>query len=76
MLLVTDSRRHARECIDALGRQLEDLPRRDIAARSVTGGRVILVADLETAFEVSNEYAPEHLILHVVRTASLASAGA
>jgi histidinol dehydrogenase len=65
VLLVTDSRRHARECIDALGRQLEDLPRRDIAARSVTGGRVILVADLETAFEVSNEYAPEHLILHV-----------
>ena len=65
VLLVTDSRRHALECIEAIGRQLEDLPRRDIAARSVTAARVILVPDIETAFEVSNEYAPEHLIVHV-----------
>jgi histidinol dehydrogenase len=65
VLLVTDSRRHALECIEAIGRQLEDLPRREIATRSLTAARVILVPDLETAFEVSNEYAPEHLIVHL-----------
>ena len=65
VLLVTDSRRHALECIEAIGHQLEDLPRRDIAIRSLAAARIILVADIETAFEVSNQYAPEHLIIHV-----------
>ena len=65
VVLVTDSRRHAFETIETLERQLADLPRRDIAARALAAARVIVVSSLETAFEVSNEYAPEHLILHL-----------
>jgi histidinol dehydrogenase len=65
VLLVTDSRRHAVDCIETLGRQLEDLPRRDIALTSMGSARVILVGNLDAAFEVSNAYAPEHLILHL-----------
>ena len=49
VLLVTDSRRLALECIEAVERQLADLPRREIATRSIAGSRVIVVPDLDTA---------------------------
>lgn len=65
VMLVTTSADLARECIAAVGRQMEVLSRRRITERSIAASRVILVADLETAFEVSNAYAPEHLILQV-----------
>jgi histidinol dehydrogenase len=65
VVLVTDSRRHALETIEALERQLADLPRREIAGRALGGARIILASSLDSAFEVSNEYAPEHLILHL-----------
>jgi histidinol dehydrogenase len=65
VVLVTSSRRHAVECLGELDRQLADLPRRDIAAESLTGARIIVVPDPESAFEVSNDYAPEHLIVHL-----------
>jgi histidinol dehydrogenase len=38
---------------------------RKITERSIADSRVLLVPDLETALEVSNRYAPEHLILQV-----------
>ena len=46
-------------------RQLDALPRRAIAAQSAAHGRAILVRSIEEAIEVSNAYAPEHLILHL-----------
>jgi histidinol dehydrogenase len=65
VLLVTTSRAFAAACAAEVARQAAVLPRRDIIARSIGGSRAILVPDLETAFEVSNRYAPEHLILQV-----------
>jgi len=65
VVLVTTSREFAEDCIAEVGRQLAVLPRRDIAGRAIEGSRVILVPDLDTALEVSNRYAPEHLILQV-----------
>jgi histidinol dehydrogenase len=65
VVLVAVSRALADECIAEVGRQLAVLPRRDIAARAIAGSRVLLVPDLETALDVSNRYAPEHLILQV-----------
>jgi histidinol dehydrogenase len=54
---------------DAVGRevtrQLKDLPRRKVAEASLKAARTILVADLEAAIEVANQYAPEHLALAV-----------
>ena len=47
----------------ALERQLATLPRRDICRAALAHARLIVVADLEDAFAISNEYAPEHLIL-------------
>ncbi|WP_226468123.1 histidinol dehydrogenase [Luteimonas panaciterrae] len=46
-----------------LAEQLAQLPRAEIARTSLLRSRLILVQSLEQAFEISNTYAPEHLIL-------------
>lgn len=43
--------------------QLHALPRVDIARRALAVSRLVEVDALETAFAISNRYAPEHLIL-------------
>jgi len=43
--------------------QLDALPRAAIARESLAASRLILVQSLEQAFAISNQYAPEHLIL-------------
>lgn len=48
-----------------VGKQLAVLPRRDIAAKALDNSKFILVHDLEEAVEITNEYAPEHLILSI-----------
>lgn len=45
--------------------QLADLPRADIARHALRAARMIQVETLDEAFEISNDYAPEHLILAV-----------
>jgi len=48
------------ECVE---RQIESLPRADIARRSLGHARFVVTDTLDLAFDISNEYAPEHLIL-------------
>ncbi|WP_419403826.1 histidinol dehydrogenase [Stenotrophomonas rhizophila] len=43
--------------------QLAQLSRADIAAQALQSSRLILVDSLVQAFQISNRYAPEHLIL-------------
>jgi histidinol dehydrogenase len=43
--------------------QLEQLPRKDIAALALENSRIILVKDTDEAMELLNAYAPEHLIV-------------
>ena len=45
--------------------QLATLSRREIAEQAVQHSRYILTDTLEQAFEVSNAYAPEHLIIQI-----------
>ncbi len=45
--------------------QLLALPRADIARQALAHARIVVVVDVEAAVEISNEYAPEHLILAV-----------
>jgi histidinol dehydrogenase len=49
-----------------VARQLEELERAEIIAEAFKGqGGIVLVADLDQAVELANEYAPEHLCLLV-----------
>ena len=65
-VLVTESAPLAEAVKDEVERQLEALPRREIARASVDSrGMIIVVPDIKTAVEVSNRLAPEHLELCV-----------
>lgn len=64
-LLLTPSRDLAAAVRAAALQQLQALSRGDILRRSLARSRLILVPDLDTAIELSNEYAPEHLLLQV-----------
>lgn len=44
-------------------RQLAMLSRREIASKSLENSKLILVNNMEEAIELTNEYAPEHLIV-------------
>ena len=44
-------------------RQLDLLPRKEIAEKSLANSKLIVVRDMEEALELTNEYAPEHLII-------------
>jgi len=46
-----------------IDRQLEQLPRAQVARRALASSRAILVASIAQAIDISNAYAPEHLIL-------------
>lgn len=65
VILVTTSKKLLADVESELMKQLETLPRRDIALSALASSRAILVSDLKTAMLVSNLYAPEHLILQV-----------
>jgi histidinol dehydrogenase len=64
-LLVTTSATLAEEVARQVQRQIATLSRAGILAKSVGHMRLLVVDSLETAFEIANEYAPEHLLLQV-----------
>jgi histidinol dehydrogenase len=49
----------------ALHQQLADLPRREFAAQALENSQFLLAPDLETGMNWCNDYAAEHLILHL-----------
>jgi histidinol dehydrogenase len=67
VILLTDDPKVIEATCLRLEEQLSSLPRREIAEKALSHSRLILVSDLKTALEVSNQYAPEHLILQVER---------
>jgi histidinol dehydrogenase len=64
-ILITPSRRLAEATVAAVQTQLGGLSRRSILDKSLASSRCIVVADLDVAIRVANEYAAEHLILEV-----------
>ena len=54
-------------------RQLELLPRKEIAARSLENSKLIVVESMSQAIEMTNDYAPEHLIIETKDYESVAS---
>ena len=65
-VLVTDAPALVPRIHAALAAQLEDLPRREIAARALAEhGAIVLVDDRDAMVAAANAYAPEHLELLV-----------
>lgn len=60
---ITTSKDLAEKVLAEVDRQLQLLPRKEIAEKSVANSKIILVKDLDEVIDVTNEYAPEHLII-------------
>jgi histidinol dehydrogenase len=65
VILLTDAPGLIEPVLKHLESQLEGLPRAEIARRALAHARLILVEDVDAAIAISNEYAPEHLILNL-----------
>ncbi len=65
VILVTDSADLAQQVNEQIDHQLSVLPRKDIATKALSASRTIICHNLSEACEISNTYAPEHLILQV-----------
>lgn len=63
VLLICTDEKKMEEIREQVEKQLDVLPRRDIAAQSLANSRLVLVNDTHEAMALSNVYAPEHLIL-------------
>ena len=62
-ILITTSERLQAAVVEEVERQLAELPRREIAEKSLANSKLILVNDMDEAVELTNEYAPEHLLI-------------
>lgn len=72
VLLITTSEQMLGKVEQEVNRQLELLPRKEIAAKTLVNSQLVLVGSKDEAIALSNLYAPEHLILQTCDFESLA----
>ena len=66
-ILVTTSRTLAEATIEQLEAQMRRLGRESTLRESINHARLFIVDSLQSAFDLSNAYAPEHLIVQVAK---------
>lgn len=57
---------------EAIARQLDELPRREITAKALVHSRIVLLRNADEIVDFTNLYAPEHLIIQTEDYAALA----
>ena len=62
-LLITTSATLQQAVKAEVERQLALLPRKEIAEKSLANSKLIVVSSMDEALEMTNQYAPEHLII-------------
>jgi len=63
VFLITTSNKFIDEVQKELDKQLEALPRKEIAQKALENSMLVLVSDMHEAIDLSNTYAPEHLVI-------------
>ena len=63
VVLITTSNKLIDDVQQEISRQLDRLPRKEIAEKALQNSRIILVNDSKEAMDLSNAYAPEHLVI-------------
>lgn len=62
-ILITVSEKMVEPVLEQIELQVEQLPRKEFARRALEHSKIIVLKTLEEAVEMTNEYAPEHLII-------------
>ena len=65
VILVATSKQMINAVEIEVEKQLEELPRKEIAKKAIANSKLIYVADDQTAIDLINEYGPEHYIVCV-----------
>ena len=65
VILITTSEAMAEKVDAEVARQLALLPRKEMSEKSLEYSKLIIVRDINEVVEMTNEYAPEHLILAI-----------
>ncbi len=63
VMLITPSQELSQEVMKSLASQLDELPRKQIAQEALENSTAIVLNNLESCIDFSNQYAPEHLII-------------
>ena len=72
VFLITTSEDMLQKVQQEILRQVELLPRKDMAMKSLDNSKLVLVRDKQEAMELCNIYAPEHLVISTDDYAQLA----
>ena len=63
VIMITTSEKLLDEVRHEIDKQLQPLPRRELAAKTLENSKLVLVKDSDEAMAICNLYAPEHLII-------------
>jgi histidinol dehydrogenase len=63
VLLITTEEKVAEAVLNEVQLQLSLLPRREIAAQSLSHSKILVLKTMDEVLEMVNDYAPEHLII-------------
>ena len=63
VFLITTSHKVIDDVQQEVGRQLDLLPRKEIAQQALANSVFVVVRDIREAIDLSNTYAPEHLVI-------------
>ncbi|MBD8389906.1 histidinol dehydrogenase [Dysgonomonas sp. BGC7] len=72
VILTTTSEPFISEVLHEVERQLFELPRREIAEKALQNSKLILLRDENEIVEMTNQYAPEHLIIETAEYMDMA----
>ena len=70
-ILLTDSEKLAEAVTLEIERQLSQLSRKDLAKKSLENSRIIILKNEDEIIRFTNQYAPEHLIIHTANYQSI-----
>lgn len=72
VLLITTSENKLEEIHQQVDKQLEKLPRKELASKALENSCYVLVRDYDEMMELTNLYAPEHLVIQTANYEQLA----
>ena len=72
VILLTTSELVVEKVQQSIKEQLKELSRKEIAEKALTNSKIVLLNSITEAIDLSNQYAPEHLILSCENAEELA----
>lgn len=63
VILLSDNEKVVEECLAEVNKQVQSLPRKETALKALYNSKAIVLNSFDECLELSNDYAPEHLII-------------